>query len=186
MLPFLTAFILIAVAELGDKTQLLTLALNSRYGPRKVLQGSLMAILLLQLLAVAGGRILRNAFPKELIQLFVGVLFIGFAVWMLSNWHKGAEEVKAAVLTPLVTVFVSFFLAELGDKTQLATAALAARQGEQFKTWLGASLGMFAVTALTVFLGTRLQHLFPEKTVHLIGALLFAAFGLLTLVQLLL
>lgn len=184
MLPFLTAFILIAVAELGDKTQLLTLVLNSRYGPRKVLQGSLMAILLLQLLAVAGGRILRSAFPEELIQLFVGILFIGFAVWMISNWHKKTEEVRGKAVNPLAAVFVSFFLAELGDKTQLATAALAARQGEQLKTWLGASLGMFLITVLTVVLGSRLLHLLPEKTVHLIAALLFAAFGVITLFQL--
>ncbi len=184
MLSFLTAFILIAVAELGDKTQLLTLALNSRYGPRKVLQGSLMAILLLQLLAVAGGRILRDAFPEELIQLFVGILFIGFALWMVSNWHKKTEEVKGRAVTPLAAVFISFFLAELGDKTQLATAALAARQGEQFRTWLGASLGMFLVTALTVALGSRLLRLLPEKTVHAGGAALFLVFGILTLLQL--
>lgn len=184
MLSFLTAFILIAVAELGDKTQLLTLALASRYKSRTVLQGILMAILLLQLLAVAAGRLLRNAFPQELVQLLAGFLFIAFAIWIFSNWHKRTEEVRDKALTPLVAVFASFFLAELGDKTQLATAALAAKQGEQLGVWLGASLGMFLVSAATVFLGSRMQHLLPERTVHIVGALFFAIFGLITLLQL--
>ncbi len=184
MLTFLTAFILIAIAELGDKTQLLTLALASRYKIRTVLQGILMAILLLQLLAVAAGRILRNALPKEWIQISVGILFIAFAIWIFLNWHKRTEEIKSRAITPLAAVFISFFLAELGDKTQLATAALAAKQVNQLTIWLGASMGMFLVSALTVFLGNRMRRFLPENTVHIIAAIFFAAFGILTLMQL--
>ena len=126
MTVFLTTLGLIAAAEMGDKTQLLTLALAARLPLRAVLGGVVVATLLNHALAVVVGGAALLVVPASVLRAVAGLSFIGFGLWTLRGDQLAGNE-ERRVGPPLVTVAVSFFLAEMGDKTQLATAVLAAQ-----------------------------------------------------------
>jgi putative Ca2+/H+ antiporter (TMEM165/GDT1 family) len=175
------AFVVVFLAELGDKTQLVALTLAGRYPALKVLAVLGVAILLLQTLSVTAGAIISEAVPERAIAAGAGVLFLGFAVW---TWRGADEEVAADADTAghagLVGVAVAFFLAELGDKTMLTTAGLAADRGA-VPVWIGSVAAMLAATALAVLAGQSLMKRVRPGTLRRAGAVAFAVVGTVTL-----
>lgn len=134
---FIVTTILIALAELGDKTQLLALALACRYRAWQVLVGIFVATLAIHLLSTIAGQLVGDVIPKLWLSVITGVLFIGFGVWTLrgEDEDEDAAERPAGRFGPIVTVGIAFFLAELGDKTQIMTMSIAADPAGVLRTF---------------------------------------------------
>jgi len=185
--PFITTLLIIAVAELGDKTQLLTLGLATKYPVWKVISAVSLATAILMALAVTFGRAINSYVPTLYIQLFAGIVFIIFGLWILlgksidSSTKLAARDKENKSPNILIAIFIIFFLAELGDKTQLATFLLSAKYGNPFQVWLGATLGMVGINILAVLAGAWIRKIVSEKTIKWIGALIFILFGIITL-----
>ncbi|MET0727838.1 MAG: TMEM165/GDT1 family protein [Acidimicrobiales bacterium] len=182
MADVLAAFAVVFLAELGDKTQLVALTLAGRYPAMKVLATLGAAILVLQTLSVTAGALISRTVPDRLIAVGAGLLFLGFAVW---TWRTADEEPDhdvgaGAGRAGLLSVAVAFFLAELGDKTMLTTAGLAADRGA-VPVWIGSVAAMLAATALAVLAGRALMSRVSPKTLRTIGAIAFAVVGIATL-----
>jgi Ca2+/H+ antiporter, TMEM165/GDT1 family len=181
---FVLSFGVILLAELGDKSQLVTVALSARYRPAVVLAGIAMAAALINVLAVVIGAAFAAMLPLNVLQAVGGVLFLVFAAVTLWRTEDDEEELRAPIRTRWVVVAVAaaFFVAELGDKTQLATIALAATNDAPM-VWLGATAAEVAVNAATVgvasFVGSRLK----AGTLRLVGAFGFLVFGVLLLLE---
>jgi len=174
------AFVVVFLAELGDKTQLVALTLAGRYPALKVLAVLGAAIAVLQTLSVTAGALISKAVPDRGIAVGAGLLFLGFAVW---TWRSADEDEEADVdsgRSGLLSVAVAFFLAELGDKTMLTTAGLAADRGA-VPVWIGSFTAMLAATALAVLAGRALTGRVPHRVLRRIGAAAFAVVGTLTL-----
>lgn len=178
--PFLVALFIIGIAELGDKTQLLTFGFATRYPIWKVVAAVFAATALLMGLAVFLGGAVNYYIPTFYVQLFAGLLFILFGLWTIWSKERKEEE-RRNNKNPFWIVFVSFLLAELGDKTQLAALALSAKYGTPFQVWLGASLGMAGVNSLGAIAGKQIKNYVSEKVVKWIGAVGFIVFGLVIL-----
>lgn len=178
--PFIASFTLIGLAELGDKTQLLTMTLATRYRPLKVVGGVLLATTLLQLMAVSLGHFASAFLPMDLLKKTAAALFIAFGLWIIFGKNESETASKEGV-SPLLTVFSLFFLAELGDKTQLAGIALAAKYDSFFQVWLGATLGMAVANSAGIFIGSRLAKKVSRKWLKLAGGIIFILFGILSL-----
>lgn len=177
-MAFVKALILIAVAEMGDKTQLLTLAFAARLRPGHVLGGVLIGALANHALAVGGAALL--VIPLGWVKLAAGLSFIGFGAWTLRGDRlSGKEEKKFG--HPILTVAVSFFIAEMGDKTQLATFVLAAEARALVPVWIGSSLGMVVADSLAIGAGAVLGRRLPERSIKVGAAILFVLFGSLLL-----
>ncbi|WP_370619031.1 TMEM165/GDT1 family protein [Mumia sp. Pv 4-285] len=180
---FLLSTVVIFVAELGDKSQLMAMTFASRYRPRDVLIGITVATAVVHLVSVGIGFWVGEAFAdaQHWITLVAGVAFLGFAAWTLRGDELSADERSKAQRSSGAAVWAvggAFFLAELGDKTMLATIALATQE-DWFGTWIGSTLGMVAADALAILLGAWLGRQLPEKVIRYGAAALFAAFGLL-------
>ncbi|SCL45437.1 Putative Ca2+/H+ antiporter, TMEM165/GDT1 family [Micromonospora citrea] len=174
------SFGVIFVAELGDKSQLMALTFATRFKPVPVLIGITVATAVVHLASVAIGYGLGAALPTEWISLVAGLAFLGFGAWTLRGDTLTEEEKRKAEKTSksaIVAVSVAFFLAELGDKTMLATITLATQYG-WFGTWLGSTIGMVAADALAILVGRMLGRKLPEKTIKYGAAVLFAICGL--------
>jgi putative Ca2+/H+ antiporter (TMEM165/GDT1 family) len=177
----LAAFAVVLLAELGDKTQLVALTLAGRYPAARVLAALGAAILLLQTLSVTVGSLLSRALPERAIATGAGLLFVGFAVWTWRT-RDGDDDGDDAGAggRGLVGVAVAFFLAELGDKTMLTTAGLAADRGA-LAVWIGSTAAMLTATALAVLAGRSLTSRVPPRLLRTIGAVAFAVVGVATL-----
>ncbi|WP_431908855.1 TMEM165/GDT1 family protein [Micromonospora carbonacea] len=174
------SFGVIFVAELGDKSQLMALTFATRFKPIPVLVGITVATAVVHLASVAIGYGLGAALPTGWISLVAGLAFLGFGVWTLRGDRLTEEEKRKAERggrSAVVAVGVAFFLAELGDKTMLATITLATKYG-WFGTWLGSTLGMVAADALAILVGRLLGRHLPERTIRYGAAILFAICGL--------
>ena len=181
MADVLAAFAVVFLAELGDKTQLVALTLAGRYPAGKVLAVLGTAILLLQTLSVTAGALISRAVPDRAIAAGAGLLFLGFAVWTWRSAEETDRDDDAdAGRAGLVSVAVAFFLAELGDKTMLTTAGLAADRGA-VPVWIGSLAAMLAATALAVIAGKALMRRVAPRTLRRVGAGAFAVVGIITL-----
>jgi putative Ca2+/H+ antiporter (TMEM165/GDT1 family) len=180
----LAALGLVFVAELGDKTQLVALGFGARHRIAPVLAGVVVAYMATNLLSVVVGGLLGATFPTRAIGIAGGILFLGFAAWTLVKDGEDGEE-EAADRTDdrnvVLTVATAMFVAELGDKTMLATATLAA-QGHPVLVWVGATIGIVMAGALGVLLGRWFGARLPERVTRIGSAVLFAVFGLVLLV----
>jgi len=182
----LAALGLVFVAEMGDKTQLVALGFGARYRLAPVLTGVVVAYMATNLLSVVVGGLLGATFPTRAIGLVGGVLFLGFAAWTLLHHDEGdededTEEGSGATGTRdghvVLSVATAMFVAELGDKTMLATATLAA-QGSPVLVWIGATIGIILAGAVGVLLGRWFGARLPERVTRIGSAVLFAGFGL--------
>src|SRR3989442_2295355 len=172
MTVFVTTLGLIGAAEMGDKTQLLALALAARLPLGAVLGGLVVDTLLNHALAgVVGGAALLVV-PASVLRVAAGLSFIGFGFWTLRGDQLAGNE-ERRVGGPLVTVAVSFFLAEMGDKTQLATAVLAAQATSLLPVWLGSVLGMILADGLAVAVGHFVGRRLPQRPLKIGAAVLF-------------
>jgi putative Ca2+/H+ antiporter (TMEM165/GDT1 family) len=182
---FLISFGIIFVAELGDKSQLMAMTFAARYKAIVILAAITAATALVHLVSVLIGAAAGVALPTSAISIVAGIAFLGFAVWTLRG-DKLDEDDEArsrrANRSVFFTVASAFFLAELGDKTMLATITLATTHG-LFGTWLGSTLGMVAADALAILVGQQLGARLPERTIRIGAAILFVVFGLALIVQ---
>jgi Ca2+/H+ antiporter, TMEM165/GDT1 family len=180
---------LVFVAELGDKTQLVALGFGARHRLGPVLAGVAIAYAVSNLLSVVVGGLLGVALPVRAIGLIGGVLFLGFAAWTLRDRDAdtgdavpdGGGGVVIDRRSIVLSVAAAMFVAELGDKTMLATATLAA-QGSPVHTWVGATVGIILSGALGVLVGRVFGARLPERVTRLGSAALFALFGAVLLV----
>jgi putative Ca2+/H+ antiporter (TMEM165/GDT1 family) len=179
------SFGVIFLAELGDKSQLMALAFATRYRALPVLLGITVATATVHLVSVLVGAVLGAALPVRAITIAAGLAFLGFAAWTLRGdrlTDEEAERVERSQGSAVVAASVAFFLAELGDKTMLATITLAA-SGSLVAVWIGSTLGMVAADALAIGVGRVLGDRLPERAVRIGAALAFLVFGLVLLVQ---
>ena len=174
-----------ALAEIGDKTQLLAFILAARFKkPAPIFAGILCATLVNHGLAGALGAWITSAVSAEALRWILGLSFIGMAVWTLIPDKIEEEETRVAShLGVFGATLVSFFLVEMGDKTQMATIALAAHYGAPLVVVAGTTLGMLLADVPAVFVGNRFAAAVPMKLVHAVAAGIFALIGLLTLLK---
>lgn len=183
--PLLISFLIIAAAEIGDKTQLLAFGFASRFPLWKVLSAIFFATAILMGLAVIFGGAINHLIPEFYLQLISGIVFIFFGLWTIVTKEKVEDnKIGKGLINPLWIVFSGFFLAELGDKTQLAAFALSAQYGAPFQVWLGATSGMMFVNAFIVLAGSWIRKFISEESLKWIGAAAFLIFGILTLLRL--
>jgi putative Ca2+/H+ antiporter (TMEM165/GDT1 family) len=182
---FLISTGIVALAEMGDKTQLLALILAARFRkPWPIVLGILVATIANHALAGAAGAWVTTVLGPDMLRWVLGGSFIAMAVWMLIPDRMDDEESST---TPRLGVFgttvVAFFLAEMGDKTQIATVMLAA----QYQAWVwvvvGTTLGMMLANAPVVWLGDKITKLVPLKVVHVVSALIFLGLGVFALLS---
>ena len=179
MSAFWLSFAVIFVAELGDKSQLMAMTFATRYKFWTVILAITAATAVVHLFSVALGNVVGLALPTGPINIIAGVAFIGFGLWTLRGDELTEEEESRAARTTRSAFFavaIAFFLAELGDKTMLATVTLATTEG-WFGTWVGSTLGMVAADALAIGVGAVLGRKLPENVIRIGAAILFFIFG---------
>ncbi|HEY7942987.1 MAG: TMEM165/GDT1 family protein [Burkholderiales bacterium] len=184
MEALLASIIVVAVGEIGDKTQLLALMLAARLRrPVPIIFGILVATLANHTLAAFVGDWVRHALPAQWLRWLVAASFFAVALWALKADHaEDSSRVPAGNLGAFVLTVVSFFLAEMGDKTQIATAVLAAQFGNIAAVVAGTTLGMLLADVPVVLLGNAGARRIPFRLVRMIAAALFALMGVVALV----
>ncbi len=179
----LVSFAVIFVAELGDKSQLMALTFATRYPAAPVLLGITAATALVHAVSVLVGGLLGATIPTRPITLIAALAFVAFGLWTLRGDTLTEEEERRAaqpVRHIALTVGFVFFLAELGDKTMLATITLATREG-LLGTWLGSTLGMVVADALAIGIGRMLGTRLPERAIRIGAAVSFFVFAAILL-----
>ena len=173
----------VALAEMGDKTQLLAFILAARFKkPLPIILGILAATLLNHGFAGAVGSWVTTVLSPDVLRWILGLSFLAMAVWTLIPDKIEEEETQVAQrLGVFGATFITFFLAEMGDKTQIATVALAASYAAPLLVIAGTTLGMLIADVPAVFVGDRFAAKIPMKLVHSIAAAIFAVLGLLAL-----
>jgi putative Ca2+/H+ antiporter (TMEM165/GDT1 family) len=172
----------VALAEIGDKTQLLAFVLAARFRrPWPIVAGILVATLANHAAAGAVGVTLAAWLGPDVLRWALGLGFLAMAAWILVPDKLDDADAGRARGGAFVTTLVAFFLAEMGDKTQIATVALAARFDALAQVVIGTTLGMLLANVPAVLVGDRLAHRMPVRLVHTIAAALFAVLGLATL-----
>ncbi len=188
MSAFILSLALIFVAELGDKSQLVALWFSTRYRWWLVLAGVSAATLVVHLGSVAIGRAFDQLLPEQVVLIAVGLSFVAFALWSLRGDTMDDKETERqsgrfAALGGFGVVTISFFLSELGDKTQLATVSLAGNQASVVGVWLGSTLGMVLADGLAIAVGMTAGKRLPERAIAVGAAVLFLIFGAVSLVR---
>ena len=173
----------VALAEIGDKTQLLAFLLAARFKkPFPIIGGILAATIVNHGLAGAVGAWITATVSPSVLRWVLGVSFLAMAAWTLIPDEIEQDEAKLAKgMGVFGATLVTFFLAEMGDKTQLATIALAAHYGTPVRIVIGTTLGMLIADVPAVFVGEKLAKRIPMRLVHSIAAAIFAALGIATL-----
>lgn len=173
----------VALAEIGDKTQLLAFILAARFKkPVPIILGILLATLINHGLAGALGAWITSAVTPEILRWVLGLSFIGMAIWTMIPDKIEEEETKVAQkLGVFGATLITFFLAEMGDKTQIATVAMAAHYAAPLMVVIGTTLGMLIADVPAVLIGDKLANKIPMKLVHSIAAAIFAILGIATL-----
>lgn len=173
---------IVALAEIGDKTQLLAFILAAKFRkPTPIILGILVATLANHAFAGAVGAWITSVISAEALRWILGLSFIGMAVWTLIPDKFDEDDAKLARLGVFGTTLIAFFLAEMGDKTQVATVALAAQYQALVSVIAGTTLGMMIANVPAVLLGDRIAHRMPVRLVHTVAAGIFALLGILTL-----
>ena len=185
MEAFLVSTGIVALAEMGDKTQLLALILAARFKkPWPIVAGILVATLVNHALAGAAGAWVTTLIGPQMLRWILGASFLAMAAWMLVPDKLDADEdEKPPRYGVFFTTVLVFFLAEMGDKTQIATVMLAARYDAIVSVVAGTTLGMMLANAPVVWLGERVTRLVPLRTVHIVSAIIFAGLGLAALLM---
>ena len=182
MEAFLISTGIVALAEIGDKTQLLAFILAAKFRkPWPIILGILVATIANHAGAGLLGAGIAALFAPETLRWILGLSFIAMALWILVPDKLDDDDAKLARHGVFATTFIAFFLAEMGDKTQIATVALAAQYQSVLTVVLGTTLGMMIANVPAVLLGDRIAHKLPEKLIHGIVAAIFLLLGIATL-----
>ena len=187
MLLFLKVFFTEFIAEMGDKTQLMLIALTSKYKLRDIILGTAAAILVLNGLAVLAGGLISEFIPDWLIKTIAALAFLYFATSTIAGDDDDEEEEggKTKIKFAPLAVFCTFFVAELGDKTQLTAITFGANEGMSAAiiVWIGCSLGLFAADILGMLVGYLLKSKTPDGLLNTLAFAIFSIFGVFTLYQ---
>lgn len=186
MEAFLASFAMVAIAEIGDKTQLLSFMLATRFRGRQwaIIAGIFAATVANHFVAASLGDWVAAHANPDVMRWVLGLGFLGFAAWALIPDTLDEDEGKRKLkFGAFGTTLIAFFLAEMGDKTQLATVALGAKYANLTGVVIGTTLGMMAANVPAVLLGERLARYIPIAKMRFIAAALFAIFGILILAR---
>lgn len=182
MEAFLISTGIVALAEIGDKTQLLAFILAAKFRkPLPIILGILLATIANHAFAGALGSWITSIFAPATMRWVLGLSFIAMALWTLVPDKFEEDDARLARFGVFGTTFIAFFLAEMGDKTQVATVALAAQYQAVYTVVAGTTLGMMIANVPAVLLGDRIAHRMPVRLVHLVAAAIFAVLGIATL-----
>lgn len=182
MEAFLISTGIVALAEIGDKTQLLAFILAAKFRkPAPIIIGILVATIANHAFAGALGSWITSMVAPETMRRVLGISFIAMAIWTLIPDKFDEDDAKLARYGVFGTTFIAFFLAEMGDKTQVATVALAAQYQSLIAVVAGTTLGMMIANVPAVIMGDRIANKIPVRVVHAIAAAIFAALGTMTL-----
>lgn len=178
MEALINSFLLVFVSEMGDKTQLLALVLAAKFRkPIPIILGILVATLLNHALASYVGSFVTQFLSPQMLKWILATTFVGFGLWMLvPDKDEGFQDKHK--WGPFLTTTVSFFFAEMGDKTQLATVALGAKYAAPLMVTAGTTLGMLGADGLAVFFGHKFTEKIPMTLVHRIASGIFILFGI--------
>ena len=180
--PFVVSSLMVALAELGDKTQLLSLCLICKFHKRApIIWGILAATIVNHAGAAFFGEIITKFIGPDVLRWILGVSFIAMAGWVLIPDKLDDVDVKKNQMGIFATTFIAFFMAEMGDKTQLATIALAAKYQAFAWVVVGSTLGMMAANVPVVYFGKKIIAKLPLPIIHRIVAVLFVVIGVLVL-----
>ena len=175
---FVASFGLVALAEMGDKTQFLAMSFATKYNALKVLFAVFLATVACFSITVVIGQLLTAVVPIDIISLAASLSFIGFGLWTLRSEKPKKEEQKVLRFGVVGTVFVAFFIGEFGDKTQLTTISLAAQYRSALSVLVGATLGMLVADGVGIAAGVVLGKHIPERIIKWVSATIFLVFGL--------
>ena len=179
---FLVSTGIVGLAEIGDKTQLLAFLLAARFRrPLPIVLGILVATVANHAFAAAVGALLSDLLGTGVMRWVLGLSFLAMAAWIMIPDEIDAEEAQLAKYGVFLTTLIAFFVAEMGDKTQVATVALAARYESMAAIVAGTTFGMMLANVPAVYFGERIANRVPLKLVHGIAALIFAVLGIATL-----
>ncbi len=181
MSELIKALLFVVVAEMGDKTQLLAMAMASKYKARQVMLGVLVATILNHALAVALGSYLSSVIPMDIVKIVAAIAFLIFGLWTLRGDKIDEENKKKQKFGPVVTVAIAFFLAEMGDKTQLMTIAISADSKFPLFILMGTTAGMLIADGIGILGGAWMCKHIPEKYIKWGAGIIFIFFGTLTL-----
>lgn len=187
MAVFLTVLLTIFIAEMGDKTQLLLVAMAGKYKVSHILTGTWLATVLLNIMAVGVGAALSNYLDMRIIKMIAGVAFFWFAYSTLKGEEEEEEEKEMKhKLGPIFAIFVSFFIGELGDKTQLSGITLAANYTQHsllnaFFVFLGCTLGLILADSIGLIVGIALKSKMPTGILNTLSFAVFAVFGVVSI-----
>jgi putative Ca2+/H+ antiporter (TMEM165/GDT1 family) len=179
---FLVSTGIVALAEIGDKTQLLAFLLAARFRrPLLIVFGIFVATIANHAFAAAVGALVSKLLGPDVMRWVLGLAFVGMAAWIMVPDEIDGEETTPARFGVFLTTVLAFFLAEMGDKTQVATVALAARYSSAVAVVCGTTLGMMLANVPAVYFGDRIAGRVPLKLVHGLAALIFLVLGVATL-----
>lgn len=172
------------IAEMGDKTQLMLVALTSKFKLRDIILGTAAAILILNGLAVLLGGFISSLVPQWIIKFIAAAAFLYFAITSLAPEDSKPEHIKykkRRLFAPLA-VFITFFIAELGDKTQLTAITFGANEGlnKAILVWLACSVGLFAADIIGMLIGYLLKNKFTDQILKMLSFIIFSIFGVIT------
>ncbi|MFJ1467591.1 TMEM165/GDT1 family protein [Massilia orientalis] len=179
---FLVSTGIVALAEIGDKTQLLAFLLAARFRrPLPIVAGIFVATIANHAFAAAVGALVSRLLGPDVMRWVLGIAFLGMAAWIMVPDEMDEDEARLARFGVFLTTVLAFFVAEMGDKTQVATVALAARYASAVAVVAGTTLGMMLANVPAVYFGDRIAGRVPLKLVHGLAALVFAVLGVATL-----
>jgi Ca2+/H+ antiporter, TMEM165/GDT1 family len=184
MNAFGIAAFFVFLAEMGDKTQLVALLFATRYRAVTVLAGVFVATFLVHLGSVGLGEAAGSVIPAVWIRMLAGAAFIAFGIWsFFGDKLDEKAEVKEYRFGPFITVAVTFFIAELGDKTMLTTITIAGEQPQFVAVWLGSTVGMVAADGIAIAVARTMRKRLPEKALRYSAAIIFIVSGIVTMLS---
>ena len=180
---FTSAFVLVGLAELGDRTQIATFSLCAKYGrPFHIFGGAMLGFLLADGFAALVGKVLLDLFPAVYLTAASGFVFIAFGILDLRRKDEDEEEAKSQA-KPFLASFYVILISEMGDKTQLTTALLVAEFNSALGILLGVLAAMALLSALAIVIGARLRRILPMRTLKIVSGLIFIILGVVSLLQ---
>lgn len=179
---FFVSLSLVFIAEMGDKTQLAAMALAAEYSAWKVITGISIAVAVLNMLAVMVGSYATGAIPLYIIRIAASVIFLLFGILNLKDEDENEKERKFK-LGAVIATALTFFIGELGDKTQIMTITLSAKYGNPYLVFAGSSVGMLLADSLGIIVGASLFRKIPKKAVKIMSSAIFIIFGMLGLIE---